>query len=142
MVGAYCTALAANGRNVVTCADELCAAQSKQIPEFRIGTVIHGPVAFHGEELAFLVRGQAQPGPERRTLAGIELLLRVVVLQMTGPAGSQHGHTERGFHGRAELVAKGAARDGLHHDHVFLEIKPRPPAIISHADAGRWIWNE
>lgn len=92
----------------------------------RLGSKWIDPVGFHGLDLAGgLVGGVADGREERRTLAGVLLLLFVVVAQVAGTAGGEHGHADERFHGRAELVAEGTARVALHHDHVVAEIKPQ-----------------
>ena len=90
--------------------------------------MVAGPVGLHGHDLAgLLVGSHAHLGPEGRTLTGVLLLLLVVVAQVAGTAGGQHGHADEGFHGGAELVAEGAAGGVLHHDQLFGEF---------HAQAG------
>ena len=126
MVGGHGAAVATDVGDAVTGADELGAAQGQQVAEFGVRAVVAGPVGLHGHDLAgLLVGGHAHLGPEGRTLAGVLLLLLVVVAQVAGTAGGEHGHADERFHGRAELVAEGTARVALHHDHVVAEIKPQ-----------------
>ena len=89
VVGAHGAALATDGRDVVTRADELRAAQGQQVAELGVRAVVHGPVGLHAEQLAVLGGGHAHGGELGRTLAGVGLLLVPVVVQEDRTAGGQ-----------------------------------------------------
>ncbi len=105
---------APNVGNAVACADELCSAQGEEIAELGVGTMVDHPIGFHGDYLTVLVRAVLELDEEGRALAGIGDVLVVVVFEENRTAGRHGGHPDQGFHGRAELVAEGAAGRVLH----------------------------
>ena len=112
--------------DAVSSTDVLGTAQGQQVAEFGIRAMVDDPVGFHRLDFAGgLIGGVPDGRKERRALAGVLLLLFIVVAQMAGTACGEHGHADKRFHRRAELVAEGTPRVALHHDHVVGEIKPQ-----------------
>ena len=109
MVGADGAAAAADAGDVVAGADVLRAAQGQQVAELGVRAVVDDLVAFHRQDLAVFVGGHLDVDEERRAFAGVLHVLLVIVFQVNRALGGHAGHAEQGFHGRAELVAKGAA---------------------------------
>ncbi len=124
MVGADRAPKAADVGDVVAGAHVLRTAERQQIAELGVRAVVHGPVAFHGQEFAVLVRAELQLHPERRALAGVGDVLLVVVPEEHRPAGGHARHSQQGFHGGAELVAESAAR-GVLHEAQLLRLDPQ-----------------
>ena len=88
----------------------LGAADGQKVAEFGVRAVVAQPVRLEADQLASLLVGRhGESRPEGRTLAGVILLLGVVEVQVHRTSGSEGGNAEVGFHGRAELVAEGAA---------------------------------
>ncbi len=90
VVGADRAALAPDVGNTVAGAHELSAAQSEQVPEFRVRPVVHAPVCFHGHDLSILVRAILDFHPEGRALPGVRNVLEVVISE---EHWSSRGHT-------------------------------------------------
>ena len=128
VVGAHQVTHAAHARDVVAGAAEQ-AALGEVVAELHVRAVVVPPLVLHGEELAVLVRGQLAVVVVRRALAGVGDAHPVVVLEVHRAAGRDGRRAEQAFHGRAELVAEGAARVVLDHAQlVFLH----PEALGDH----------
>jgi hypothetical protein len=130
VVGAHGAAFAPDVGDVVARAHELGPAQGQKVAELGIGTVVHGPVGFHGQQLAFLVGGKAHVDKEGRTLAGVGHLLMVVIDQKTGlPVARQAAPTRASMVG-LNLYPK-VPPAGFCTMTIFSGSTPRPGAIIS-----------
>ena len=138
MVGADGTANAADVFDVIAGTDKLGATGGEQITELGVRSVIDRPVPFHSQQFAVFISSQFELEPERRTFAGVGLLLIPVVAEETGPAGGDGSRCNQCFQCWTEFVAESRTGRILDDDQfVRFKAESRGDHVEMEVDADR-----